>query len=206
MAKMVGRLERDPCLLTGWITSALAKVLPSTAITVDMLFSAADRFVMYRKPLAYQTFVPGTSNYDAWPLLLKAASGATAVAPELAQRPPEPAWSKVYSTALAAGDANSDLTASVNSAVSYVTSYISADSDRNETRLGLSSAGAANASAANVRFDEGALTGNTIWVCRWPLEERPAFRPAVQALLDPEGVAIFDDIGDARGCVPRRQH
>ena len=96
-----------------------------------MLFSASDRFVMYRKPLAYQTFVTGTSNYDAWPLLVRAGlSGATAVAPELAQRPPEPAWSKVYGVALAAGDANSDLTASVNSAVSYVTQRVATATDR----------------------------------------------------------------------------
>ena len=63
MAKFVDRLERDPCFLRRAFGEG----------HIDMTLSTLGRFAMYRMPLAYQTFTAGTANYDAWPVLGKAA-------------------------------------------------------------------------------------------------------------------------------------
>ena len=119
MTKYVERLERDPCLQETLGVPLLDHFLGLDHTDAIM---AGDRLVMYHKPLAYQTFEPGTANYESWPFFSKAGlSIGAAVAPELAQRPPEPAWSRVYAAAIAAGDAESSVAARVRSALNNVT-------------------------------------------------------------------------------------
>ena len=152
MAKMVDRLERDPCLQTG--DRSVLRLLPSTEsqlICSSRLPTASPctecRSHTRRSCPGHQTMTPGQ-----WSPRLRSREGRLShPRSRSARRSP---LGRIVRTAIAAGDANSDLTAR-EFAVSYE-AYI------RPTRPERDAPGAVPSfaqHAAVVRFDEGAPTG-----------------------------------------------